>query len=144
MEVHRPGGQLHFFDRQTGESRRQLEEAKRNLMDFTKSHGVVMAAQQRDLILRRLDDEIASYQQTQVEMSGTEHRVQELNEQLEKLPERTTTQGRTAENPERLRALKTSLLDHDLKGAQLLTKFERNHRTMRQIAQEVLVPRGTM
>src|SRR5580698_6285321 len=24
MEVHRPGGQLHFFDEQTGESRRQL------------------------------------------------------------------------------------------------------------------------
>ena len=37
MEVHRPGGQLHFFDQQTGESRRQLEEAKRKLVDFTQS-----------------------------------------------------------------------------------------------------------
>jgi uncharacterized protein involved in exopolysaccharide biosynthesis len=37
MEVHRPGGQLHFFDRQTEESRRQLEEAKRKLVDFTQA-----------------------------------------------------------------------------------------------------------
>ncbi len=144
MEVHRPGGQLHFFDRQTGESRRQLEEAKRNLMDFTKSHGVVMAAQQRDLILRRLDDEIASYQQTQVEMSGTEHRVQELNEQLAKLPERTTTQVRTAENPELLRALKTSLLDLELKRTQLLTKFEPNHRLVQEIEQQILQARAAI
>ena len=28
MEVHRPRGQLHFFDQQTAESRRQLEEAR--------------------------------------------------------------------------------------------------------------------
>src|ERR1700685_3811733 len=31
MEVHRPGGELRFFDRQTGESRRQLEEAEDKL-----------------------------------------------------------------------------------------------------------------
>ena len=47
-------------------------------MDFTKSHDVVMAAQQRDLVLQRVDDVEASYRQTQVEMSETEHRVHEL------------------------------------------------------------------
>ena len=86
MEVHRPAGQLHFFDQQTGESRRQLEEAEGKLVEFTKSHGVVMAAQQRDLMLQRLNDAEASYQQTEVEMSETGHRVQELEGQLAKLP----------------------------------------------------------
>ena len=95
MEVHRPGGQLHFFDRQTGESRRQLEEANKKLVDFTKSRGVVMAAQQRDLALQRVDELETAYQQTQVEMSETERRVQELYGQLAKLPERTTTQIRS-------------------------------------------------
>src|SRR5580692_10105547 len=64
MEVHRPQGQLHFFDEQTGESRRQLEAAQGKLMDFTKSHDVVVAAQQRDLVLQRLSDVEASYRQT--------------------------------------------------------------------------------
>ena len=138
MEVHRPGGQLHFFDRQTEESRRQLEEAKKRLVDFTKSRGVVMAAQQRDLALQRVDELEASYQETQVEMSETEHRVQELYAQLVKLPERTTTQIRTADNPELLRALKASLLDLELKKTQLLTKFEPNHRLVQEVEQQIL------
>ena len=55
-------------------------------MDFTKSHDVVMAAQQRDLMLQRMNDLEASYQQTEAEMSDTEHRVRELDAQLAKLP----------------------------------------------------------
>jgi succinoglycan biosynthesis transport protein ExoP len=138
MEVHRPGGQLHFFDQQTGESRRQLEEAKGELMEFTKSHGVVVAAQQRDLALQRLNDVEASYRHTQVEMSETQHRVQELEAQLARLPERTTTQVRTADNPELLRALKASLLDLELKRTQLLTKFEPSHRLVQEVEQQIL------
>ena len=138
MEVHRPGGQLHFFNQQTGESRQQLDKAKRKLVDFTKSRGVVMAAQQRDLVLRRLDDEEASYRQTQVEISETQHRVQELNVQLAKLPERSVTQVRVADNPELLRALRTSLLDLELKKTQLLTKFEANHRLVQEVDQQIV------
>jgi uncharacterized protein involved in exopolysaccharide biosynthesis len=138
MEVHRPGGQLHFFDRQTEESRQQLEEAKRKLVDFTKTRGVVMAGQQRDLALQRWGELEASYQENQVEMSETEHRVQELYEQLVKLPERTTTVVRTADNPELLRALKASLLDLELKKTQLLTKFEPNHRLVQEVERQIL------
>jgi uncharacterized protein involved in exopolysaccharide biosynthesis len=144
MEVHRPGGQLHFFDEQTGESRRQLEAAQGKLMDFTKSHDVVVAAQQRDLVLQRLNDVEASYRQTQVEMSGTEQRVRELREQLAKLPERTTTQVRTADNPELLRALKASLLDLELKKTQLLTKYEPSHRLVREVEQQVIQAEGAI
>jgi uncharacterized protein involved in exopolysaccharide biosynthesis len=144
MEVHRPGGQLHFFDRQTGESRRQLEEANKKLVDFTKRRGVVMAAQQRDLMLQRVDELETSYQATQIEVSETEHRVQELNVQLAKLPERTTTQVRTADNPELLRALKASLLDLELKRTQLLTKFEPNHRLVQEIERQILQAKGAV
>jgi uncharacterized protein involved in exopolysaccharide biosynthesis len=138
MEVHRPAGQLRFFDRQTTESRRQLEEAKGKLVDFTRGHGVVMAAQQRDLVLHRLDDEEASYQQIQSEMSETGHRVQQLNAQLAILPERRTTQVRSADNAELLRALKATLLDLELKKTQLLTKFEPTHRLVQEVEQQIV------
>jgi uncharacterized protein involved in exopolysaccharide biosynthesis len=138
MEVHRPGGQLHFFDQQTGESRRQLEEAQGKLLDFTKSHDVVVAAQQRDLVLQRLNDVEASYRQTQVEMADTAYRVHELSAQLAKLPERSTTQVRTADNPELLRALKASLLDLELKKTQLLTKYEPSHRLVQEVEEQIV------
>jgi uncharacterized protein involved in exopolysaccharide biosynthesis len=138
MEVHRPAGQLHFFDQQTGESRQQLEDAKRKLVAFTDDHGVVMAARQRDLVLQRLDAVEASYRQTRVQMSETANRIQELDFQLAKLPQRTITQVRTADNPELLRALKASLLDLELKKTQLLTKFEFSHRLVQEVEQQIL------
>jgi uncharacterized protein involved in exopolysaccharide biosynthesis len=138
MEVHRPAGQLHFFDQQTLESRRQLEEAKRKLVDFTNRKGVVMAAQQRDLLLHRLDDEEAMYRQTQVETSEAERRAHELDAQIKKLPERAVTLSRAADNPELLRALKATLLDLELKRTQLLTKFEPNHRLVQEIERQIV------
>lgn len=137
MEVHRPRGQLHFFDQQTAESLRQLEEAKEKLLDFSNRHDVVMAAQQRDQVLQRIDESDSSYRGTQVELSETAHRVQELKVQLAKLPERTMTQVRTADNPELLRALKASLLELELKKTQLLTKFEPDHRLVQEANQEI-------
>jgi uncharacterized protein involved in exopolysaccharide biosynthesis len=138
MEVHRPAGQLHFFDQQTGESRRKLEEAQRKLTEFMNKHDVVMATQQRDLALERLEKVEASYRQDQVEMSETAHRAQELKSQLAALPQRSVTQVRSADNPELLRALKSSLLDLELKKTQLLTKFEPSHRLVQEVEQQIL------
>jgi uncharacterized protein involved in exopolysaccharide biosynthesis len=136
-EVHRPAGQLRFFDQQMDESQQQLEEAQKKLLDFTKSHNVVAAGQQRDLILRRLDDVEASYKKTQVELTEAEHRSQELDKELAELPPRSTTQVRTADNPELLRALKASLLDLQLKRTQLLTKYEPTHRLVQEVEQQI-------
>jgi uncharacterized protein involved in exopolysaccharide biosynthesis len=137
MEVHRPAGELHFFDQQMAESQHQLEEAKQRLLDFTRAHDVVAAGQQRDLTLRRVDDVEATYKQTQVELSEATRRVQELEKELIDLPERTTTQVRSADNPELLRALKASLLDLQLKKIQLLTKFEPTHRLVQEVDQQI-------
>ena len=107
-------------------------------MAFTNQHRVVMAARQRDLVLERLENVDASYRQGQAQISETALRIQELKRQLAKLPERTTTQVRTADNPELLRALKSSLLDLELKKTQLLTKFEPSHRLVQEVEQQIL------
>ncbi|MGB7132509.1 MAG: hypothetical protein WBD59_16980 [Candidatus Sulfotelmatobacter sp.] len=144
MEVHRPGGQFHFFDEQTAESRRQLEQAEKKLLDFTNSHDVVMAAQQRDLVLRRINDVEANYRQSQSQTAETERRIRELEVELGKLPQRTVTQVRTADNPELLRALKASLLDLELKRTQLLTKFEPGHRLVQEVNEQIAQARAAI
>ena len=143
-EVHRPGGQLHFFDQQTGESQRQLEQSEGQLLEFTNSHGVVAAAEQRDMMLQRINDTEVSYQQTEVEMTETRHRVQKLEGQLAELPARATTQVRTADNPELLRALKASVLDLELKKTQLLTKFEPTQRLVQEVEQQILQAKASI
>jgi uncharacterized protein involved in exopolysaccharide biosynthesis len=107
-------------------------------MSFTKRQGLVVASQQRDLLLQRLDALEGSYGQNLVEISDTEHRIRELQAELTELPQRTTTQVRTADNPELLRALKATLLDLELKQTQLLTKFEPSHRLVHEVNEQIL------
>src|SRR5579859_3654743 len=84
--------EFRFYEQQTGESRRQLEDSKRKLLQFSQGHGVVAAAQQRDLALAKLSEVDASARQTRIELAATRRRVAELEIQLAQLPERTVTQ----------------------------------------------------
>jgi uncharacterized protein involved in exopolysaccharide biosynthesis len=137
MAVHRPKGELGFFEQQTAESRRQLEQASRRLLDFTQSHSVVSAAQQRDLALQKLGDLDAAERQTRIDLAEKRQRVHQLIALTASLPERTTTQVHTADNPELLRSLKAGLLDLQLKRTQLLTKFEPSHRLVKEVEQQI-------
>lgn len=137
MTVHRPGGAVHFFEQETGESRRRLELAKSKLLEFTESHGVVKAAQERDLALQKLSDVDASYRQTRIDLAETRQRVAHLQSELAQMPERTTTQVHTADNPDLLKALKASLLELHLKRTQLLTKFVPTHRLVLEVDQQI-------
>ncbi len=135
--VHRPGGELKFFAQQKDESRLQLEEAKGKLLAFSARHGVVAAAQQRDLALQKLSEIDANRRQSEIEISEVHQRITELQTLLSKLPERTTTQVRVADNPELLKSLKASLLELQLKKTQLLTKFEPSHRLVQEVDQQI-------
>ncbi len=142
--VHRPGGELKFFDQQKTEARLQLEEAKGKLLEFTSRHGVVSASQQRDLALQKLSELDASYRQTAIEVAETERRVRELSTLVTKLPERTTTQVRIADNPELMKAVKSNLLELQLKRTQLLTKFEPTHRLVQEVDQQIAQVQATL
>jgi uncharacterized protein involved in exopolysaccharide biosynthesis len=135
--VHRPAGELSFFEKQTEESRRQVEESSRRLLLFTKSNGIVAAAQQRDMAIQKLSELEAGQRQTRIEMAETRQRIMEFEQLLTKLPERTITQVRTSENAELLKSLKATLLDLQLKRTQLLTKFEPNHRLVQEVDQQI-------
>jgi polysaccharide biosynthesis transport protein len=84
-----------------------------------------------------LSDVDASDRQTRIDLAETQRRVAELQSLLAQLPERATTQVRTADNPELLRALKSNLLDLQEKRTQLLTKFEPTHRLVQEVDQQI-------
>jgi uncharacterized protein involved in exopolysaccharide biosynthesis len=135
--VHRPAGELSFFEKQTEESRKEVEESSRRLLLFTKGHGIIAAAQQRDMALQKLSELEAAQRQVRIDMAETHQRIVELEELVTNLPQRTITQVRTSENAELLRSLKASLLDLRLKRTQLLTKFEPNHRLLQELNQQI-------
>jgi uncharacterized protein involved in exopolysaccharide biosynthesis len=135
--VHRPAGQLPFFAQQTGESRRQLDDAESKLLTFMSGNGVVAADKERDLTLERLSAVDESNRQTRVELAETEQRMRELQAQLGALPERTTTQIRSADNAAAQASLKSILLGLQVKRVELLTKFEPTHRLVQEVDQQI-------
>ena len=135
--VHRPDGESVFFEQQTASSRQELEDSKRRLLQFATTHGIVAAGQQRDLALQKMSEMDARFRQTCVELAETQQRVAELENVLARLPERATTQVRSADNAELLKSLKATLLDLELKKTQLLTKFEPNHPLVQEIKQQI-------
>jgi uncharacterized protein involved in exopolysaccharide biosynthesis len=135
--VHRPSGEVQFFEELTADSRRELESAEYKLLQFTSLHGVVAAAQERDLALQKSSELDGSFRQTHIDLAETQQRVLELQAQLANLPQRTTTQVRIADNPQLMQVLKSNLLDLREKRTQLLTKFEPTHRLVQEVDQQI-------
>jgi uncharacterized protein involved in exopolysaccharide biosynthesis len=136
-QVHRPEGELPFFAEQTRESRQLLSEAEHDVLQFMSEHSVVAAATERDLALQRVSAADASYKETRAELAEVEQRMQELQAQLAMLPERTTTQVRSADNAQVLATLKSSLLALQLKRVELVTKFEPAHRLVKELDEQI-------
>ncbi len=136
-EAHRPAGELPFFEQQSDRSRQQLSEAETRLLDFSRDQGVVSAAMERDLALRRAGEIESSYQQSQVAIVETIHRIRALEDQLRSLPERSTSQIRTADNPQLLENLKAKLLELELKRTELLTKYEPSYRLVQEVEEKI-------
>ena len=135
--LQRPAGEIQFFEQQTSESERKLHQSEAELVNFTRSRGVVSAAMERDIALTRLGEADATYRQIGQDRVETERTIAALSEQLKSFPSRSVTLKRWADNPELLEKLKTHLLDLQLKRTELLTRFEPSYRLVQETDQEI-------
>jgi len=144
LQVHRPSGEFGFFDRQTEQLRKGLNSAESRLTDFTREQGVVSAQLERDLTLQKASELQASLTQTQAAIAETEQRIQTLEQQAASVPPRLTTQLRTADNPQLLQQMKSSLLALELKKTELLYKFEPTYRPVVELEQQISETRAAI
>jgi uncharacterized protein involved in exopolysaccharide biosynthesis len=135
--LQRPSGEMEFFDQQTAESERKLHHSENELVNFTRSSGVVAAATERDIALQRLGEADAAYRQVDQERVETERAIAALNAQIKSFPSRSVTLKRWSDNPELLEKLKTHLLDLQLKRTELLTRFDPSYRLVQEADEEI-------
>jgi uncharacterized protein involved in exopolysaccharide biosynthesis len=137
LEVHRPSGEFKFFDQQTEQYHRGLEQAQKQLIDFTRGTGVVSAQLERDAALQRANEFDSTAHQAQATVAETEQRIRVLREQLESLQPRMTTAVRTSDNPQLLQQFKSTLLNLELKRTELLTKYEPTYQLVQEVDQQI-------
>ena len=144
LRVHRPTGEFRFFDQETEQLRRSLSAAEGSLTDFTTQRGVVSAQYERDLKLQKASEQEASLVQTQTAISETEQRIRALEQQAASIPPRLTTQLRTADNPQLLQQIKSTLLTLQLKRSELLSKFEPGYPPVVEVEKQIRETQATI
>ncbi|HEY1802691.1 MAG TPA: hypothetical protein VGG46_17320 [Terriglobales bacterium] len=137
QQVLRPSGEFNFFDQQVGLSRKNLEQAEHDLMQFTNDEGVISASLERDEAIQKLSDAEATELQTRVQLSETAQRIRSLEEKTKTLPARSTTEIRNSDNPELLQKLKSKLLELELQRTDLLTKFQPSYRLVQEVERQI-------
>jgi uncharacterized protein involved in exopolysaccharide biosynthesis len=143
-ELQRPPGEIQFFDQQTAEYEKRLHRSEAELVQFTRTRGVVSAALERDIALQKLGEADAAYRQIDQDRVETERRVAALGEQLKAFPSRSVTLKHWADNPEVLEKMKTHLLELLLKRTELLSRFEPSYRLVQEVEQEIADTRASI
>jgi uncharacterized protein involved in exopolysaccharide biosynthesis len=136
-QVHRPSGESGFFDQQIAQSRQALEQAESQLVDFTRTSGVVAATFERDAALRQWSEAEEDQRQSTVSIATTAELIAKLQAKLGRLPERSVTLMKESDNPELMEKLKSRLLELELARTELLVKYDPAHRTVRQFDDEI-------
>jgi uncharacterized protein involved in exopolysaccharide biosynthesis len=137
LAMHRVPGAFDFFHKQAEQYRAALAESEARLAQFGRSEGVVSPVLAREITVRKLSDFEATLHETQAAIHETEKRIQTLQAQLASVPARHTTQVRTADNPQLMEKLKSTLLELELKRSELLTKFEPSYRPVQEVEQQI-------
>lgn len=137
LEVHRPPGQVKFFEQETERYRKDLDLAEDQLREFAKQQGGVAPLLARDITLQKLNDFNASLQQTRADMASTQKRIQDLEKQSGTTPERMTTQVKESDDASVLQQLKSALLTLELKRTELLTKYQPGYRLVQEVDKQI-------
>ncbi len=136
-DLQRPAGEIQFFDQQTAEYEKRLQQSEAELAQFTRARGIASAALERDIALQKLGEADAAYRQIDQDRVETERRIASLGEQLKSFPSRSVTLKRWADNPEALEKMKTHLLDLQLKRTELLSRYEPSYRPVLEVEQQI-------
>jgi polysaccharide biosynthesis transport protein len=137
LELQRPRGETSFFDEEAEAYGRKLEQSEAQLVQYTQSRGVSLAAVERDIALQKLGDAEAGYRQITLDSAQTEQRIAALHHQLASFPPRSVTQKRWSDNPQLLQQLKGRLLELQLRRTELTTRFEPSYPLVREVDRQI-------
>ena len=137
LEVHRPPGQLQFFDQETDRYRSSLRNAEQQLSQFTRDNGVVSAQMERDLMLQKLSDLERTNAQDGAEISDTEHRIDVLRSEQHETASRIPSQIKNSDNPQLMEIMKSTLLNLKLKRSELSANYAPSYRPIQELDRQI-------
>jgi uncharacterized protein involved in exopolysaccharide biosynthesis len=137
LEVHRPAGQVRFFDQETEHYRSGLAEAEQKLSEFSRMSGVASAQIERDLALQKLSEVERAEAQDRAEIGETERRIGILEAEQQATAARVPTQEKNADNPQLMEVMKSTLLTLHLKRSELAANYDLSYRPIQELDRQI-------
>ena len=124
LQLRRPVGSTNFFAEQTEKYRQELANVEGRLTNFSREEGVAAPDVLRTDMAQQITTSMAALHQAQEQIAADEERIKAVDMQLQKTPERITTQQTSNAANLLLQQLEASLLTSELKRTQLLVKYD--------------------
>lgn len=137
LQLKRPEGASNFFAEQTERYHQQLGDIENRLTEFSKTEGVAAPDLLRTNAAQQLTNAIASLHQAEQQIAGDEQRLQANEVQLQKTPERITTQQSANAANLLMQNLQASLLASQLKRTQLAVKYDASFPLVKEADEEI-------
>lgn len=133
LQIRRSNREYQFFDQQAAIYKEKLQQVEKQIADSN----TVAPQLTRDQMVDKQADLAASAATTNAEIAETRMRIASL-EQLEKqTPERLVTEKKTADNPQLLQNMKSTLLSQELERDQLLAKYQPSYRPVQDLNKRI-------
>ena len=136
-QVHRPKDAVAFFDLETEQYRKAMEEAQQRLAEFNRQSGIVTAQSERDSAVPKLAEFELGWRQTQVAIPEQEEHVRSLQSLLDKTPPRITTQLHNSDNGALMQQLKSSLVSLESQRVDLRNKYAPGDRMVKEVETQI-------
>jgi len=137
VAIHRPAGQMEFFEEETKRYKNDLDQAEGQLRKFSQEQGGVAPQISRDITLQKLNDFAAGLESTRAEMVAVEKKIANLEQQAGNTPDRLTTSVKEADDGGVQQGLKSTLMTLELKRTELLTKFKPEDRRVQEVDKQI-------
>jgi uncharacterized protein involved in exopolysaccharide biosynthesis len=144
LALKRPAGTLRFFQDASAGYRELLEAAESRLRDFGQSVGTGAVELQTELKVRELAEAEALLRETNAGIAELTERAQILQAQLNEIPERRTTQKRTADNAQLLERLQSTLLDLELERTALAARYQPDYLPLKDLERQIAQTRAAI
>jgi uncharacterized protein involved in exopolysaccharide biosynthesis len=141
LAVHRPPGAFEFFQQETEQYRKSLEEAEARLARFGSEKKVASPLVERDLILQKLSEFDATLRGTQTGIAETQDRIQDLEAQLKVTPPRLSTQQRASDS-QVLGTLEGTLAALELKHTDMMAHYDPDYRPLKDLEGQIAKARA--
>jgi uncharacterized protein involved in exopolysaccharide biosynthesis len=135
--LERHGEALEFFQEQAGLHGGELEQAQKQMGEFSNSNQVSLLQQQKAAALRRVEELETELSGVSGEVQASRRRLEQLRQQGEKLPETVKTASRSARNQTLIEKLKSMLVELENQRTELLTRYEPGYRLVVEVEKKI-------